>query len=100
MDCGCRIKAQDDRRIWMFTNNDDPNQGNATERRSALRRAKDSAEVHEELRLYALPGEDGAFDVGALFGAWRVFFLALLALSLTAARRLPSQVLEATCDCR
>ena len=36
----CRAKAEDFRRIWVFTNDDEPTKGDATERRAAIQRAK------------------------------------------------------------
>jgi hypothetical protein len=64
-----RAKAEDYRRIWVFTNDDNPTQSDATERRNAIQKAKDCAEVGEEILLYCIPTVSGkSFDTSKI---WR-----------------------------
>lgn len=66
---GFRAKAEDFRRIWLFTNDDSPLKGDAAEQRSAVQKAKDCSEVGEEILLYCLPSLTGTeFNVNTF---WR-----------------------------
>jgi ATP-dependent DNA helicase 2 subunit 1 len=50
------------RRIFLFTNDDDPNGRNASMRAAALQRARDLAELNIEIELFSMNRRDHEFD--------------------------------------
>ena len=61
-----RIKKQDYKRIWLFTDSDDPNPGNIRLRAQIEQRVRDCEEADQLLYLYHL-GRD--FDASKYYAA-------------------------------
>ena len=56
------LKAHDKKTIWIFTNDDDPNAGNANARSQAVQKARDLTEEDHAIDLWCLNNGATKFD--------------------------------------